>query len=196
MNEQLTTTLTVNRETLAILLSSLKLKKNSQNNTRLLQLLATEFDIDYVNGEENSLPLNYPYMSYLEIAKTICEQLYNEYENIDKAYEQLGYDMTQVYFQTMAGQVIKALATIIGPINGAKQIVKILSTRLPWASHELEEVYPGYLRYRIKNLPGSHYIMRGILRGSLAAGGAKNILITTTTLISNADIIHEAYWVK
>lgn len=151
------------------------------------QSLLELFEFDYRNP-----PLHYPYDKYLQLAEHIKETLYSR-KSPDEAFEELGYLAIQDYFQGIVGQVVRATVSLIRPERGAKQFLIKMRSILPWATHEIEEINPKYVRYSVKNLNGPPALMRGVLRASLEVTGAKNIKVNST-VISSDHVIHEAYW--
>ncbi len=153
----------------------------------LLQAISDQFEFDY-----QKIPTSYPYGKYLSIVTYLGSVLYPG-KSRDEADEALGYNAIQAYFRGPIGQVIKATASIMGPQRAAKQFLRNIRTALPWATHEMEEVSPTRLRYRVRDGGGRVALMRGVLRASLEITGVKVVRLETK-LLSPGESLHEMEW--
>ena len=153
----------------------------------LLQAINGLFEFDY-----QKVPTSYPYSKYLDIVTYLGSVLYPA-RSRDEADEALGYNAIQAYFRGPIGQVLKATASIMGPHRAAKQFLRNIRTALPWATHEMEEISPTRLRYRVRNGGGRVALMRGVLRASLEVTGVKVVRLETK-LLSPAESLHEMEW--
>ncbi len=153
----------------------------------ILQQVADKFDYNY-----KIPPASFSYDSYLKIAEFL-RQIYFGHKTDEEGYELLGYNATQAYLQGVTGQVLRMAAGVMGPQRGAKQFLKNMQGTLPWGIHELEEVKPNFMRYRIQKVPGSSGLMRGVIRASLEISGAKDIVVRSF-LIATEHKLYEAQW--
>ena len=178
-------TRSVSSRTMLILLDALNLK----NDLKVHAALATKFDFDV-----KKLQSVYSYNSYLDVAEYLRAN-YLDKLNPEDGYNELGYRITQVYFQGVAGQVVKTMARVMGPQNGAKQFVRTMSNTLSWGTHELEEVRSNYVRYHKALVGGPPPLMLGLIRAALEAGGAKLTRATYTVYsIDEDDVVYEVEW--
>lgn len=168
-----------------ILVDGLGLRNSTQLQTNLTHL----FGFDYSN--KTSV---YPYNLYLDIAEYLrANHLGNM--SVAKGYEELGYRLTQVYFQSVAGQVFKITGKIMGIQRAAAQFIRLMSHTLPWGIHELPIVKPNHLTYRKRLVGGPPPIMAGVLRGALEITGAKEVRVSYKVLsVEEDDILYEANW--
>jgi uncharacterized protein (TIGR02265 family) len=138
--------------------------------------------------------LTYPYDTYVDIAEYL-RQTFHPNVDMEVGFEEMGYRIGVSYFEGISGQVIKAMARVMGPQNGTKQFIKSISKALKWGEHELEEVRPGYMRYHKRLVGGPPPLMLGILRASLEASGAKLVSAHYTIINSvEDDIVYEIEW--
>jgi uncharacterized protein (TIGR02265 family) len=151
--------------------------------------LKNEFGLDV-----NKPPLTFPYDRYVEIAEGLRLALYST-QSPTVAYDEMGYKVGQAYFETMAGQVMKPLAKVLGPQKGAKLFLRTMSQALPWGTHNIEELTPNYLRYRKSLVGGPPPLMLGILRACLEVSGA-NLVSCSYTVLNEVrdDIVYEVKW--
>jgi uncharacterized protein (TIGR02265 family) len=139
-------------------------------------------------------PQSCDYDKYLEIVEYLRALLLSQLTP-EQGYEEIGYRVVQIYFAGATGQVLKTLAKVIGPQNGAKQFIKLMHKALPWGEHYMEEVRPGYARYHKMLVGGPPPFMLGMIRAAVEAAGAR-ILRSGYTVLSEErdDIIYEIYW--
>jgi uncharacterized protein (TIGR02265 family) len=132
-----------------------------------------------------TVPLNF-YMNSIEF---FALKLYPA-KSLEEALEELGYRTVQVYFDSPFGAVLKVLAGILGPYNGAKNYAQTISKRFPWSVNTMEEVRQGYVRYRVQGIPGTGAMMRGAIKASVEAASGK-IKKITTTIEAAENLVHE-----
>ncbi len=142
----------------------------------------------------NNPPVSYPYERYLEIAEYLRQTFYGS-KTPEEGYEELGYRLTQSYFQGVSGQVLRVLARVLGPERGARQFLHMMSNNLPWGRHELQEVSSNSARYCKSGVGGPPALMLGILRASLEASGA-TLVRATYSVISESDdeVVYAVEW--
>jgi uncharacterized protein (TIGR02265 family) len=157
---------------------------NVHQNPQLLEMIKTRFgfDLDFV-------PTNFPYDKYMQINEFVARELYPQ-QDLQTALEKIGYDSVHYYFRHPTGQILKTMAGVLGVQRGAKIFVQNMKHRLPWGIHELEEVQPKYVRYRVRLVPGTGAMIRGTMRASVEVTGGK-IKSLKTTLLDFEDMIHE-----
>jgi uncharacterized protein (TIGR02265 family) len=154
------------------------------NHPEILRIVATEFDFHYYDS-----PLTYPFAKFLLLAEYLAKQFFPDLE-LTEALEEIGY-RTALYSSKIAGGgVLRTLAGVLGPYKGAPILVKAMTNRMPWSRQEIEEIRPHYIRYRIRDVPGTGFVLRGILRAGVEFTGGKVKKITTTHL-AEEDIMHE-----
>ena len=178
-------TRSVPARTVLILLEALDLK----DDPTVQATLATHFGIEVEKPQRV-----YSYNCYLEVAEYL-RSTFLSHLTPEEGYNELGYQLTQVYFKGVAGQVMRVLARVMGPQRGARHFVHSMSTALPWGIHELQEVQPNYIRYRKELVGGPPPLMLGILRASIEAAGAKLTKATyTVQSMAQDDIVYEVEW--
>lgn len=152
----------------------------------LQSTIYARFDFDYQKP-----PMFYPQPKYMQMAKFLRREVYSDLPE-EQAYEEMGRGIVRAYFEGSIGQVVKMTAAMLGPKVGSKTFLKVTKQCMPWANHEYE-VGDNFFRYRLRLVPGPPGIMRGIMKESVEAAGAK-LLRATTTIYGEEDFLHEVEW--
>ena len=162
---------------------------NLKQSASIQFVLKNQFDFDL-----SQPPSTCSYNKYLDIAEYL-RATFLPNMSVAAGYEEIGYRVTNLYFQGVAGQVVKMMARVMGPQKGAKQFLRSISNTLPWAEHELEELGPNHLCYHKRLVGGPPPIMLGILRAALEASGAKLRHASYTVLSEEEDdVLYDIEW--
>lgn len=160
---------------------------NIQDFPDVAQILEKQFGY-----KQPSPPATIPYDTFLSILEQLKRQVFPN-RSQDEAYEMFGRAILHGFVSGPIGEITKMSSKLLGPVRGARFIVKNASSTFPFGRHELEEVRDGYFRYHYYDIPGNPALVRGLIRAAFDLSAVSNLQVTSIVL-SPEEALFEATW--
>jgi uncharacterized protein (TIGR02265 family) len=156
--------------------------------SELLLKIYQTYQYDYHNPA-----VHVSYSNYLAILEEVRKALYPKLRQ-EEGYFELGKGMIKGYQKTDVGKILRTTGEVSTPEDLLKNVIRLVfaaSRRIN--QNPIEELRPGYCRYRVPAMRVPPAYISGMLYGAMKIGKVKNLGVTFEE-VDNNDVIFSISW--